>query len=541
MFRKSKLLDDDDLGLDAMPPAKTIQPTTSWHPPSLLPDRSDVTLPQINSKEITAQTARMASVVPARYSSDYNVPSSPAPMSDVEQALDMTSQSSTVVGSIPFFVPQQASVHVSAIPAAPTQSAAYSHQSLSHSVPAVQHLAPIQPQPGSAAATAETVQSLGLPMFLVGQNVQALQTLASTPSLLSTFVDANGMYDQPRLTSLVQTLSQNIAPSQQHHVGAMGGYQQSSSTYAPSQQVYAPSSSSSNGGGIYGPASTSSYGPGVSGLGSSRSYGGGSAGWQNSGGTMRNGGYRGDQNNGDGNLHVSGYGPSTTQADIISLFSPYVHVDEVVMKGTFSFVNTNDPIGAKQAREALNGALLGGSPIRINIAQRKARDPAQSSYGGGSNAGSIYGNSGSSGLPPKAPVRGGPISPPTIVGIPKATPHSQMDLDNVRDDRGNPATKNLFVAGYGPGTSEAQVRDLFAQHAQIVGIIMKGTFSFVNTADRLNAINARTALSGSMLNGGVLRINFAKETGRLGTSFDLTYGTNAGGSGGSHSHYGRSY
>jgi hypothetical protein len=35
-------------------------------------------------------------------------------------------------------------------------------------------------------------------------------------------------------------------------------------------------------------------------------------------------------------------------------------------------------------------------------------------------------------------------------------------------------------------------------------------------------------LGGTMLNGGVLRINFAKETGRLGTSFDLTYGPNTG-------------
>ena len=49
---------------------------------------------------------------------------------------------------------------------------------------------------------------------------------------------------------------------------------------------------------------------------------------------MKNG-YRGDQNNGEGNLHLSGYGPSTTQADIITLFGPYVQVDEVVMKGTF--------------------------------------------------------------------------------------------------------------------------------------------------------------------------------------------------------------
>ena len=46
------------------------------------------------------------------------------------------------------------------------------------------------------------------------------------------------------------------------------------------------------------------------------------------------------------------------------------------MKGTFAFVNTTDPIGAKQAREALNGTLLGGMPVRINMAQRRSREPA---------------------------------------------------------------------------------------------------------------------------------------------------------------------
>ena len=53
---------------------------------------------------------------------------------------------------------------------------------------------------------------------------------------------------------------------------------------------------------------------------------------------------------------------------------------------------------------------------------------------------------------------------------------------------------------------------------------MKGTFSFVNTSDRESAVVARSLLSDQLLNGGALRINFAKETGRLGTSFDSTYG-----------------
>jgi len=46
----------------------------------------------------------------------------------------------------------------------------------------------------------------------------------------------------------------------------------------------------------------------------------------------------------------------------------------------------------------------------------------------------------------------------------------------------------------------------------------------VNTSDRDAAVIARAALGGQQLNGGSLRINFAKETGRRGTSFDSTYG-----------------
>ena len=55
--------------------------------------------------------------------------------------------------------------------------------------------------------------------------------------------------------------------------------------------------------------------------------------------------------------------------------------------------------------------------------------------------------------------------------------------------------------------------------------MLKSTFAFVNTTDRDAAVIARQSLGGTMLNGSPLRINFAKESGRLGTSFgDGTYG-----------------
>lgn len=497
LLRKSKIVDDDDEDDHPFKMASDrMKATIPWHPPRLLPYRSDITKAQCASKEILAQTLRKTSVSPARYLSEEDVPSSPGPMTDVEEALDVASQASAVMGTIPFFAAQQAAP---APAIAPAPALLYTPAPPPMSVglpPPPPPLMNVQSIGAPAVgATSEMVQAMGLPLFLVGSNLQALQTLAATPSLLSTFVDANGMYDQSRLMSLVQALTQNLTTSQPvQHIGQPSyGYQQpmvSSSYGVPQQTTYQPTAVPTS---TYG---TSSYGttPSVSHYGPSSTTVG-STGLQT--------GYRGKSD--AGNLHVSGYGPFTTQADIIALFTPYVHVDEVVMKTNFSFVNTSDPEGATRAREALNGALLGGSPIRINMAQR--RDPSRAP----SSISSIYG--GASSAPPAAVPAPLPMN---AVG--------QIDFESVRDDRGNPATKNLFVAGYGPGTTEQQLRDYFGQHCTVTACVMKGTFSFVNTSDKSQAVSVRNALMGTLLNGGSLRINFAKETGRLGTSFDTTYG-----------------
>jgi len=63
-----------------------------------------------------------------------------------------------------------------------------------------------------------------------------------------------------------------------------------------------------------------------------------------------------------GSYHLSGYGPGTSNQEIIVMFAQYVHVTEVVNKGTFCFVNTVDAEGARRARESLSGSLLGGMP-----------------------------------------------------------------------------------------------------------------------------------------------------------------------------------
>jgi RNA recognition motif-containing protein len=343
-------------------------------------------------------------------------------------------------------------------------------------------------------ATLEYVQSLGLPVYLVGQPVKTLKTLSESPSLLNTMIDAQGFYDRNQLMNLVHALN---APSASHAPSA--------SQYQPHVSVY----------GAAPPMSTGLYGmpPVAQQL-----------------NTPSSGGFRVKTD--EGNLHVIGYGPGTTERDLIAAFSPYVHVDEVVMKGTFAFVNTSDPVSAIRAKAALTGTLIGGMPIRINSATRKSKDFAV--YGGGVDPAPSFAMPHPHHVIAAQPP---PMFAPTI-GVLQPTltpqlampppPQTEISVENARDDRGNPATKNLFVAGYGQGTTEQELRDLFSTYSEVTGVISKGNFSFVNTADRAAAVRARQALAGSMFNGGVLRINFAKETGRLGTSFDLTYGRNTG-------------
>jgi hypothetical protein len=446
-------MDDDDLDLDV----KAMHPSVSWRVPTALPFRSDITLPQLTSPESLVQNERIKSIPFIRYSSEHDVPSSPAPLSDVEQALDMTSQSSAIVSSIPFFVVQEPASIAPAVPATAFSDAFQVN-------PTNQMIqSKVFPDP-TFPATADVVQSLGLPLFLVGQPLHALQALANSPGLLSTLVDANGIYDQARLMTLVQTLSSTTggqaAVSPTSYPQATNGY----------DNVMA---SSFNKAPLYQSAPDSRV-------------------------------YRSKTD--EGNLHLIGYGPGTTQAEIIAAFSPYVKVDEVVMKGSFSFVNTStlfcvngwlqilelshskilsgDPVNAQRAKEALHGTLIGGMPVRINDATRKARDPKVSQYVGAATSSSFP--------PPAAPAAApsniyGPsnntaiASNPTSV-VPTVPPMPQINADSYRDDKGNPATKNLFVAGYGPGTTEIQLRQLFSQYAQVTGVVLKGTFSFVNTS-----------------------------------------------------------
>lgn len=443
MYRRAKLLDDDEYEPELPQPVK---PTIPWELPVPLPPNENN--PGFSSPEVELQTRRLQTVPEIRYKTILEVPPEPSPRDDIEQALDMTSHSSAKPIAIPFFAPP--------IPVEPPPEP----------VPVVP---PTSIPHHPAVASAEFVQSLGLPFFLVGQDTQALLTLAQSPGLLNTMVDANGMYDQPRLLTLVQTLSS--APS------VMTG--QTPMNYPVPYTYSQPLGALPQGGSSLYSAT-------------------------------------------DGNLHVSNFGPTTTSSDLVALFSPYVKVDEVVMKGSFAFVNTSDPFNAQQAREALDGTFLGGMSIKINPATRRNKEPSMSS---------LQPNYASQRVPSAPVTHFHPPPPPpvpsslhTLDNDPQAIAHAETS----RDDRGNPATKNLFVAGYGGGTTEQQLRDLFGQYCTVVGVILKGNFSFVNTSDKVAAVRARDMLKGVNLNGGSLRINFAKETGRLGTSFDLTYNQSSG-------------
>jgi hypothetical protein len=384
--RKAKLLDDDDEEDAVAPVQPAMKATVAWKVPALLPENPNVPKPQLNSTEVQSQNDRMKTVIKAHYSSESSVPPSPTPLSDIEQALDMTAQASATVASIPFFAKLTTEPVAASASSVPQPGlAGYS--------------APPPTASTTGGATPEFVQALGLPLYLVGQSTKALQTLASSPGLLNSLVDASGMYDQTRLLSLVQTLS-GVPASAPAPVAA--------SPYVP--PAPAVSSYGSNGG-------YSAY------------TGGNSF-------TMPR--TRSDE----GNLHVSGYGPMTTQADLIALFSPYVVVDEVVMKGTFAFVNTSDPVNAQRAREALTGTLLGGQPLRINAATRKSRDSSTSRTSASGFNASTYGQAGASTPGSFSFSQGGgfqaQIPPPPV---------QPASVDDVRDSRGNAPTKNLFVAG----------------------------------------------------------------------------------------------
>ena len=298
--RKSGLVDDDkeDL-LNAMAMMAT------WKPPQLLTGLENPPV-VIKSNEMKIQPNRMSTTPAVRYASENEVPNSPTLLSEFEKASDLSSRNSSAPQNIPFFTPSPSSASPSAGPAF--------NGNVSNNFAQQAFPPPAQPNMNPPSeATLETVLMMGLPLFLVGSNLQALQTLASNPGLLASFKDMNGVYKQNELINLVQTLTQNLVP-QASQPNLMPGYAVPNPMYnTVVNQVHTSAAT---------PVHTAATTP-MHTVASNPAHTVAATPVHNSfvqsQPTHQQGsrGYRGDQNDGEANLHLSGYGPTTSNADII--------------------------------------------------------------------------------------------------------------------------------------------------------------------------------------------------------------------------------
>mmetsp|Transcript_23242 Transcript_23242/g.48257 ORF Transcript_23242/g.48257 Transcript_23242/m.48257 type:complete len:818 (-) Transcript_23242:83-2536(-) len=213
------------------------------------------------------------------------------------------------------------------------------------------------------------------------------------------------------------------------------------------------------------------------------------------------------------NLHVSGYGPGTTQNEIIELFNHYVQVNNVVWKDNFVFVNTSDPVGAARARSALQGHLMNGSPLKINDAIKRVENVATTD--------------------PHERQRLSEMIKSNKQPLPML-PTGGIDYDKIRDDKGNPVSSNLWVGGFNNATppTERELFQLFGPHCEVTNTVIKTGFCFVNTKDIPGAVIARHALQGESIWGGVLKVNFAKGNGNNNQRIQQQSNNHGGGYGG---------
>lgn len=177
------------------------------------------------------------------------------------------------------------------------------------------------------------------------------------------------------------------------------------------------------------------------------------------------------------NLHVSEFGPGTTEEHVVALFAQYCTVKSVVMKSGYCFVNTADVESATVAMEAVQGTLLNDRPIVVNFARDRMAVL---------NAGL------DGGLRPDSGFNAGGGTGPQFV-----------------------PTRNLHVSGYGPNATQEELNSLFAPLCKLKNVVMKMGYCFVNSTSVEGAVAARTALQGHVVDGQPITINFAKDRGGL--------------------------
>jgi len=154
------------------------------------------------------------------------------------------------------------------------------------------------------------------------------------------------------------------------------------------------------------------------------------------------------------------------------------------MKEGYCFVNTVSVEAATHARENLTGHNLMGGALLINFAKDRERG------GGGGGMGMGMGMGGPS------PWGGAQRT---------STPHNPSQ-----------PTRNLHVSAFGPGATREQVQATFAQYVEVREVIMKEGYCFVNTVSVEGATAAMENLQGSVLNGGYISINYAKDREQSG-------------------------
>merc|ERR1712196_400948 len=81
-------------------------------------------------------------------------------------------------------------------------------------------------------------------------------------------------------------------------------------------------------------------------------------------------------------------------------------------------------------------------------------------------------------------------------------------------------------------TTKEELSQLFAPYCNLIDVIMKERFSFVNTQDEAGAAAAKDALHGAIVNGQAIQVHFGKEPGQktyqkkeVAVWHDMTYGS----------------
>lgn len=97
----------------------------------------------------------------------------------------------------------------------------------------------------------------------------------------------------------------------------------------------------------------------------------------------------------------------------------------------------------------------------------------------------------------------------------------RVEPNNPIDSKPNKPTRNLHVCGFPTKSSTPDLKKIFSDVTQVASIHRPSPeYIFINTPTKQCAAKAKDALNDTVFNGGRLRIRYAKEVGKKGTSFN---------------------